>query len=452
MTTTGSALDDNPPVTVSHRGPSNAWWIAALTGGVVVTGMAYSLWWATVVQHSAVDYWIQPGDLLGTLRISGWIEYGGLSYLYSLHGALVTLPGFAILLTPFVKLSQVMHLVPATRLLPIPRPTQWLLIGPVSMATSAVALAGLDALARTLGTSLVRRRILLVAEAAALWDVIVFWGHPEDVLAVGLAALALSRALEGRTTSAAWFLGGALTMQLYVVLLVPIFIGLLGVRRAAPFLTRAALLPGALLLALAIPDPNGTLHVLFDQPNFPTVDHPTPWVLVAPHLGHGVVAAGPGRLIGLAAACGLGFLAARFRHDRLTIVWLASLALAVRCLTEAVMDPYYVAPAVAVALVAVASFSWRRWPWAAAAGAALTVLTYSRPGIWWYWLEMAAGFGVILAVSLPPPLTSRLSRVRVRTASALGTLPATVNPTGAGVLPVAARDGFALTAPRSDKT
>ena len=452
MATTAPAPDGNPPVTVGHPRSSNAWWIVALTGAVVVTGTAYSLWWATVVQHSAVDYWIQPGDLLGTLRISGWIEYGGFSYLYSLHGGLVTLPGFAILLTPFVKLSQVMHLVPATRLLLLPRPTQWLLIGPVSMATSAVALAGLDTLARTLGTSLVRRRILLVAEAAAIWDVIVSWGHPEDVLALGLATLALSRALEGRTTSAAWFLAGSLTMQLYVVLLIPIFIGLLGVRRSAPFLARAALLPGALLLALAVPDPSGTLHVLFDQPNFPTVDHPTPWVLVAPHLGHGVVAAGPGRLIGLAAACGLGFLAARFRRDRLTIVWLAALALAVRCLTEAVMDPYYVAPAVAVAFVAVASCSWRRWPWAAAAGAALTVLTYSRPGIWWYWLEMAAGFGVILAASLPPTLTSRLSRVRVRTAAALDTLPATVASAEAGVVPVAARDGFALSAPRLDKT
>ena len=399
--TTDSALAGDPSVTVGRRRSSNAWWIAALTGAVVVTGMAYSLSWATVVRHSAFDYWIQPGDLLGTVRISGWIEYGGFSYLYSLHGGLVTLPGFAILLTPFVKLSQVVHLVPATALLPLPRPTQWLLIGPVAMATSAVALAGLDALARTLGTSLVRRRILLVTEAAAIWEVTVIWGHPEDVLALGLAALALSRALEGRTTSAAWFLGGALAMQLYVVLLVPVFIGLLGVRRSAPFLARAALLPGALLLALAVPDPRGTLHVLFDQPNFPKVDHPTPWVLVAPHLGHGVVAAGPGRLIGLTAACGLGFLAARFRHDRLTIVWLTSLALAVRCLTEAVMDPYYVVPAIAVALVAVATCSWRRWPWAAAAGAGLTVLTYYRPGIWLYWLEMAGAFAVLLAPAWP---------------------------------------------------
>ena len=371
-----------------------------MTAAVIVTGMAYSLWWVPVVRHGP-DYWILPGDLLTTARVSRYIEVGGLSYLYSLHTSLVTLPGFPIVFTPIVKLSQVLHLVPSTLIYPVPRPSQWLLIGPFSMASVAVALAGLDAVARTLGTSLLRRRILLVAEAAAVWPVVALWGHPEDIVALGLGAFALSRALQSRTVSAAWLLGGALSMQLYVVLLVPIFIGLVGTRRAAPLLTRAALLPGALFLAMLVPDPRGTLHTLFDQPNFPKVDHPTPWVLLAPHLGHGVVAAGPGRLIGLVAACALGFIAARYRHDRMMIVWLAAAALAVRCLTEAVMDPYYVAPAIALALVAVSSRSWQRCILVGAAGAALTVLTYYRPGIWWYWLEMAAAFAVMLALSWP---------------------------------------------------
>lgn len=408
MTSRTSSLVDRVPAAAARRGASNAWWIVLLTGVVVGVGMAYSFLWAPLVRHGP-HYWIYPGDLLGTVRASTYIEIGTFSYLYSLHTSLVTLPGFAIVFTPIVKLSQVLHLVPATVIFPVPRPSQWLLIGPVSMATSAVALAGLDAVARTLGTSLVRRRVLLVAEAAAIWPVVALWGHPEDVIALGLGALALSRAIRGRAVSAAWLLGGALAMQLYVVLLVPIFIGLVGTRRAAPFLARTALLPGALFLAMLVPDPHGTLHTLFDQPNFPTVDHPTPWVLLAPHLGRGVVAAGPGRLIGLVAACALGFIAARYRHDRLMIVWLAAAALAGRCLTEAVMDPYYVAPAIALALVAVSSRSWRRCILVGAAGAALTVLTYYRPGIWWYWLEMAAAFAVMLVLSRPRWPTSRIS-------------------------------------------
>ena len=367
-----------------------------MTVSVVLTGMAYSMWWVPVVRHGP-DGWLIPGDLLGTVRMSTYIGNGYVSYLYSLHTALVTLPGFAIVLMPFVKLSGVLHLVPATRFVPLLRPSEWLLIGPVSMAMSGVALGGLDSLARTLGTSLVRRRILLVAEAAAVWPVVAIWGHPEDVLALGFGALALSRSIEGRTVSAGWLLGAALAMQLYAVLLVPILVGLLGPRRSADLLGRAAVLPGALFLAMLVPNAHGTMHALLDQPNFPTVDYPTPWVLVAPHIGRHVVAAGPGRLIGLAGAGALGFVAARRRESVQTIVWLAAAALALRCLTEAVMDPYYVAPAIALALVAVAPCSWRRWLPVTAAGAALTVLTYYRPGIWWYWLEMAGAFIVLLA-------------------------------------------------------
>ena len=407
--------------TVAIRGQArrhrNAWWTLALTATVVVTGMAYSLWWVPVVRHGP-NGWLLPGDLLGTVRMSTYIGNGYVSYLYSLQTSLVTLPGFAIVFMPFVKLCAFLHLVPATTSVPLLRPSEWLLIGPVSMATSGVALAGLDALARVLDTSLARRRILLVLEAAAIWPVVAIWGHPEDVLALGFGALALSRALQGRTVSAGWLLGAALAMQLYAVLLVPILVGLLGVRRSADLLGRAAVLPGALFLAMLIPNAHGTLHALLDQPNFPTVDYPTPWVLVAPHIGHDVVAAGPGRIVGLLGACGLGFLAARRRDDTVAIVWLAAGALALRCLTEAVMDPYYVAPAIALALVAVAP----RAPWRAAltvaAGAALTVLTYDRPGMWWYWLEMAGTFAVLLA----PAWRSRSSaRAEEATATATST-------------------------------
>ena len=400
--------DETSAAEAVRRRQSTAWWIVAVTASVVVTGMGYSLWWVPVVRHGP-NGWLVAGDLLDAVRASNYIANGYMSYLYSLHTAIVTLPGFAIVFVPFVKLSEVLHLVPATSFVPILRPSEWLLIGPASMATSAVALTGLDALARTLGTSLVRRRILLVAEGAAVWPVVVLWGHPEDVLALGLGALALSRAVDGRTVAAGWLLGAALTMQLYVVLVIPVLIGLVGTRRAAPLLARAALLPGALFLAMLIPNAQGTLHAVLDQPNFPKVDHPTPWVLLAPHLGRGVVAAGPGRLIGVAAACALGFIAARYRHDRMLIVWLAAAALAARCLTEAVMDPYYVAPAIALALVAVSSRSWQRCILVAASGAALTVLTYYRPGIWWYWLEMAAAFAVMLVLSRPRWPTSRIS-------------------------------------------
>jgi hypothetical protein len=382
------------------RPPSNVWWIVALTCAFILTGMAYSLFWAPVVRHVS-HHWIYPFDLFNTARAARYIGEGSFSYLYSLPNGIVTLPGIAILLTPIVKISEALHLIAPTRMFPVPRPSEWLLLGPVTMATSAVALVGFDVLARTLGTSIGRRRLLLVVEAAVAWGVLVRWGHPEDVIAMGLAAFAYSRAIDGRTVSSGWLFGGAIAMQLYTVLLVPIVVGALGARRSRPLLARAALLPGAILIALLIPNAGATIRVLLEQSNSTILDHPTPWALVAPHVGPGEVAAGPGRILAFVGACLLGVVASRRRTDIPTIAWLAGAALALRCLTEAVMDPYYVGPAVAFALVAVAPRSWRRWALVLAAGTALIILTYYRPGIWWYWTEMAAAFGVILLSSRP---------------------------------------------------
>jgi len=402
MTVAGSHREGSPGTPAQLR-QHNGRWVAILTCAVVVTGMAYSLWWPALVRHTP-GYWTYPFDLFGTVQAAHWIEYGAFQYLYNdSSNGILTLPGFAILMVPIVALSDALHLLTTSSAFPVLKPTQWLLLGPLTMATSAVALAGLDSLARSIGVPIVRRRVMLVCEAAAVWGAIVRWGHPEDVIALGLSAWALSRSLEGRTSSAGWLLGVAISMQLYVVLLIPIFIGLLGRRRSVGLLLRAALLPGAIFLALLIPNTDQTLHVLLDQPTQPHVNHPTPWVLVSPHLGSGEVAGGPARIVGLVGACLLGVLASRYRNHALMVVWLFVAALALRCLTEAVMTPYYVAPAIAFALLAVAPRSWPRWLLVIAAAAALTVLTYYRTGIWWYWFEMAVTLATMLIATWSSP-------------------------------------------------
>ncbi len=84
--------------TPQPRTRADIWWLAAVTAGVVVTGMAYSLWWATVVRHQSF-YWITPGDMWYTVRTAHWIGWGSLSFVYSNYrSALVTLPGFELLL------------------------------------------------------------------------------------------------------------------------------------------------------------------------------------------------------------------------------------------------------------------------------------------------------------------------------------------------------------------
>ncbi len=390
-------MDDSGP-----RTRADAWWLVAVTAGVVLTGMAYSLSWPTVVRHHS-DYWATPGDMWYTVRTAHWIGWGSLSFVYSNYrSALVTLPGFELLLTPVVMLSSALHLSEqAPGLIGPGKPTEWLLVGPSSLACSALPLFALDALARRLGTLGRSRRALSLAAAAAMWPAIAIWGHPEDVLALGFVVYALVMVLDERWTPAGWLLGAALAMQLLVVMLIPVFIGLLGWRHSRALLARAAILPGFLLVAVLVPDFHDAFFVLSHQPADPTPNHVTPWLALAPKTGHGSqVSGGPGRLLNLVVAIAAGFLASRWRRDVWRIVWLMAMVLAARTVFEAVMVPYYVMPGLVLALVA-ARRDTLRWVGVCVAGAGLTVMTFTHHGRWEYWLALTGLTALILALAWP---------------------------------------------------
>jgi len=121
-----------------------------------------------------------------------------------------------------------------------------------------------------------------------------------------------------------------------------------------------------------------------------------------------MVAAGPGRLVALAAAMVLGWRARRWRARPDLLVWAAAVTLGLRCFTESVMDPYYLWPALALGLVLVA----RRPAWAAVVGigtaAAITVCGEARLGEWLWWGIENGGLVIVLAAAFPP----RASRLR----------------------------------------
>src|SRR5258708_9689527 len=82
-------------------------------------------------------------------------------------------------------------------------------------------------------------------------------------------------------------------------------------RRVPGYLARAAA-PGALLLAAAAAaNWTATIHAVPSQPNWPGVDHPTPWNSLAPHLSTGAIAAGPARAVTILLASGCALVAAR---------------------------------------------------------------------------------------------------------------------------------------------
>jgi hypothetical protein len=366
--------------------------------------MAYTLWWPAVVRHHSF-YWLISGDVWGTVRAAHWIDWGGLAFIYSSNTGLVTLPGFHVLLAPVVALASHLNLSEVAPGIPgAPKPTEWLLVGPLLIACTTLPIFAADALARALGTGARARRVLALGVGAAAWPTVAMWGHGEDVLALGFALYALVALSDRRLGKAGWLLGAALAMQLFVVALVPLFVAVVGRRKFAPLLARAAFLPGALLVAVLIPNFHASIHALFDQPNYPIVDHATPWLLLAPKLGRGAVAAGPGRIIGLLLSVAVGALGVRYRTDVRRIFWLGAVVLGLRCLFESVMVPYYVMSVIVLALVIASTLPALRFAGVAAAGAGLTVLTYYRPDMWIYWSEMTAVMVAMLVLAWPGKL------------------------------------------------
>jgi hypothetical protein len=362
--------------------------------------MAYSVWWPAVVRHDA-HYWLTPGDFWSTLRAAHYVGWGGLSFVYSSRAVFVTLPGFATLLSPLALLGSRLGLTESAPGIFLPKPQIWLLVGPIALLLSGVALFGLDALAVRVRISTSSRHLLLVAEAVLLWPTTALWGHPEDAIAIGLLAFALVAVWDGHWAIAGWLLGGAVAMQLLALLAVPLFIGLAGARKAGPLLARAAILPGFFAVAVLVPNFHRSLSVLTKQPTFPQVDHPTPWVHLSPALAPHVVAAGPSRLLAVAVALGAGWLARRWRDNLLFVVYALAVVFAARCVFESVMVPYYVMPAVALAVLVSFAGGWARRLTTMTAALALTVVTFYRVGEWRYYGEMTLLFVLVLIAARP---------------------------------------------------
>jgi hypothetical protein len=375
-------------------------WLIGITLLSVFAGMAYSLWWPAVIRHNSL-YWVTPDDLWSTVRAAHFIQWGGLSYVYSYHSALLTLPGFEILLAPVVTLCSALGLTESSVSLFLQKPQAWLLVGPFCLAFIGVVLFAVDALARRLEVDSRTRRILTVAGAVAVWPTIGYWGHPEDVAAIGLAIYALLALSKGRLALAGWLLGAALAMQLYVLFLIPLVVAVIGIRKGTALMARAAVLPGFLLIGVLVPDFHNAWWALTNQPNFPTVSHPTPWVLIAHHITPTEISAGPIRVIAFAGAIGLGFLARRWRSDWRMIFWLAAVACGIRCLFEPVIVPYYVMPAVAIAFVVGATRRRTRWMATLASGIGLTIMTFSHSSMWTYWFEMTGLMSVMFLCARP---------------------------------------------------
>jgi hypothetical protein len=362
---------------------------------MICIGMAGTIWGPVYYHEQA---WAVPDDLWATLVAAQRFLHLDLAGLYTAPTNLVSFPGAALILVPVAAIMDAAG-IPIQAGQQGVHPVGWLVAGPLETLLSAVALFAADALAERMGVNLLKRFLLAAAEATALWNVTVRWGHPEDAVAVGLLLYAVLALSNGRLNRAAWLAGAGVAVQPLVLLAFPLLVAAVEPRRLPGFVARAATPAVALLAAAAAANWTATIHAVTNQPNAPTIDHPTPWIYVsflAPHMSGGSVAAGPARALAVLVACGCGLLtwrrwqtarlAGAWRPDDLAaLLWWIAVTLALRTVFEAVMVSYYVWPPLAVALVA-ASRDWLRLLPASVTAIVLTFLAQSswrNPWVWW---------------------------------------------------------------------
>jgi hypothetical protein len=402
-------------VTSTLTSPSRPWLLRRILPilgvlGLIAIGMAGTIWGPLYWGESA---WAIPDDLWATLVASERLLHLDLAGLYTAPTNLVSFPGTAVILVPLAVIFDLAGLS-AQAGSQGGHPVEWLIAGPFEVVISGVALFAADAIAEHLGVSWPKRFVLAAASATALWNVSVRWGHPEDAVAIGLLMYAILARSRSRTWQAAWLAGAAVAVQPLVLLAFPVLIAAVEPRRLPGFVARAAT-PAVLLLgAAAAANWSATIHAVTSQPNAPAIDHPTPWIYLAPHLSNGSVAAGPARAVALVLACGCGLVTwRRWRVARLSaewspealveLLWWTAAALTLRSVFEPVMVSYYVWPPLAVALVAASRDWWRLLPTTAAATGLtfLSQVSWRNPWVWW--TPMVALLGLTLFFSRPRP-------------------------------------------------
>lgn len=408
-------MSDALPVPAPAPWPVRRLFPLLATAGLIAFGMVSTTSWGPVLVGSSD--WSLPHDLWGTMVAAQRLWHLDVGGLYTPPTRLVTLPGAAVILVPIAAVIGAAGLslqVPGAQ---NPHPGAWLLAGPYEIALAAVALFAADAIADRLGATRPQRALLAAASAVALWNVSVAWGHPEDAVAVGLLLFGILALSESRAGRSGWLIGAAAAVQPLVLLALPIVLVVIEPRRWRGFLTRVVV-PGALLLgAAAAANWKATINAVTTQPNWPAVDHHTPWIFLGPHLGphlgDGAVAAGPLRVLALLAACGCALVVRqrwRAARDRAgwnpetlqTLLWWTAMALALRSLFEPVMVGYYFWPVLALALIT-ASANWARLIATSLAAVTLAVASqvpWQSP--WTWWVPVIAGLGLTLFLARPP--------------------------------------------------
>jgi hypothetical protein len=373
------------------------WWGAALPAvGFVVIGLFYGFPLGILLHHHR---WLTPPDLWRAFDAARYFVRGDLSkgLHYVSTPGLVSTPATAILVAPPAELAYRLHEA-AGWPVPLGESTAWIVLGPYITAVGSSFIFAVDALARRLGLAADRRALLDWISVPFALVVAVAWGHPEDVVALGLGLYGFAMAIEGRWSKVGWLFSTAACLQPLSLLLLPPVLALTGPRQWGRVLLRVPLLT---LLVMAVPlvVDGGDVIRFIREPIDVVVNHPMPLSWISPSDGVHLISPAPERAAALVVSAVIGWWAWRDRATPMEVVWYGGLAMACRFFLEPVVTPYYLWPAVALLLViVVARPSTRGWLSAYLLIAA-SMLAYVRLEPWVYFLSLLAMMAAALAMT-----------------------------------------------------
>ncbi len=376
-------------------------WIACI-GAILLPliFLAGTVWIVPGLEHSG---WVYTEDIWNNFQLAHFLDIGIYQTIYG-QGTLATTPGIVVLLAPLAAITHATGMS-VVFLYYVPHPTAWLLLAPYEGLISAPALFAVDSVAARLGASTFRRLLICACEVLVLYNVL-WWGHPEDAIAVAFLLYSCLAASDKRWARAGWLLGGAVAFQPFVLLALPVVLFPAGVRWL-PGLAARVVAPTAALLFLPLTlDWSVTISDLLHQPASPGGGRPTPWLGVAPVLyrpqhAMPIVSDGLVGLIALALGLLVGLWFARAERELSTLVAVVAVTLTFWCDFDVAIAPYYIWPPIAAALASVGVARWPRFVIVILLVSAVDWVSNFQRHSEWLWWPIIGGLAVLVAASWP---------------------------------------------------
>ena len=237
--------------------------------------MAYTLFLASCVHH--FSGWNTPPDLWGTFRDAHYVIWDGEGQVYNANTNFVTFPGIAVLLAPFAEIQQALHLSESFPVY-LFKPTAWYVLGPVDLLGGGILLFPLDVIARRLSLSYIG-----AGRSRSLFEVIAYFsrgrvlGSPGRYVGPGAWLSTLYSGLDRKWLHSAGFFSLAVVFSRSFFVL-PIALAYVPFKKWPTFAVVTAVPTAALLIPPLLQEWNPTIYAIIKQPNFPTIDHATPWL------------------------------------------------------------------------------------------------------------------------------------------------------------------------------